>query len=368
MGGDEFTILLADLDGPARRRRRSRRRSSRPCAQPVSIDEHELFVTTSIGIAHLSRRRRRRGDAAQERRPRHVPRQGARAATTIQLATPTRIEQRATERLSLERSLRHALERDELVAALPADGRARHRTASSASRRCCAGTIRSSGLMPARRVHPARRGDAADRADRRVGAAHGLRADEGVARRGTRRSARGGEPLAAPVPAARPACAWSSASSTETGLPPRCSSSRSPRSTAMQNAELTLAILNRLQGDGRPHLHRRLRHRLLVAQLPQALPDRHGEDRPGLRARHRPTPTTRAIVSAVIAMARALNLRVIAEGVETEEQLAFLRREQCEEMQGFLYSQPLLGDRVRAGAAGHRKVQLQPVGTGPAGG
>ena len=48
-----------------------------------------------------------------------------------------------------------------------------------------------------------------------------------------------------------------------------------------------------------------------------------------------------AIISAVISMARALNLRVIAEGVETEEQLAFLRREQCSEMQGFLYSQPL---------------------------
>jgi len=48
-----------------------------------------------------------------------------------------------------------------------------------------------------------------------------------------------------------------------------------------------------------------------------------------------------AIISAVISMARALNLRVVAEGVETEEQLAFLRREQCAEMQGFLYSEPL---------------------------
>ena len=53
------------------------------------------------------------------------------------------------------------------------------------------------------------------------------------------------------------------------------------------------------------------------------------------------TPDDAAIITAVISMARALNLRVIADGVETEEQLAFLRREQCGEMQGFLYSEPL---------------------------
>jgi EAL domain-containing protein (putative c-di-GMP-specific phosphodiesterase class I) len=53
------------------------------------------------------------------------------------------------------------------------------------------------------------------------------------------------------------------------------------------------------------------------------------------------TKNDAAIISAVISMARALDLRVIAEGVETEEQLAFLRREHCAEMQGFLYSQPL---------------------------
>ena len=38
-----------------------------------------------------------------------------------------------------------------------------------------------------------------------------------------------------------------------------------------------------------------------------------------------------AIISAVISMARALKLRVVAEGVETEEQLAFLRRQHCDE-------------------------------------
>jgi diguanylate cyclase (GGDEF)-like protein len=47
------------------------------------------------------------------------------------------------------------------------------------------------------------------------------------------------------------------------------------------------------------------------------------------------------ITKAIIAMAHSLKLRVLAEGVETEEQLAFLHEHGCEVLQGFLYSRPL---------------------------
>lgn len=55
-------------------------------------------------------------------------------------------------------------------------------------------------------------------------------------------------------------------------------------------------------------------------------------------------PNAKAIVKAIIAMAHNLNMKVLAEGVETEEQFEFLRSHNCEEVQGFLYSQPVPAD------------------------
>jgi EAL domain-containing protein (putative c-di-GMP-specific phosphodiesterase class I) len=54
-----------------------------------------------------------------------------------------------------------------------------------------------------------------------------------------------------------------------------------------------------------------------------------------------------AIVSAILAMARSLRLRVVAEGVETAEQLAMLERHGCEIAQGFYFSRPLPADEIR---------------------
>ncbi|MFI5011729.1 MAG: EAL domain-containing protein [Hyphomicrobiales bacterium] len=52
-------------------------------------------------------------------------------------------------------------------------------------------------------------------------------------------------------------------------------------------------------------------------------------------------PQSAAIIRAVLGLSRGLYLPVIAEGVETEEQLAFLAREQCDQVQGYLIGRPL---------------------------
>ena len=60
-----------------------------------------------------------------------------------------------------------------------------------------------------------------------------------------------------------------------------------------------------------------------------------------------------AITLAIISMAHSLDLKVVAEGVENEAQLAFLKARQCDEVQGYLISRPVnaaqFGDLLRAG-------------------
>jgi EAL domain-containing protein (putative c-di-GMP-specific phosphodiesterase class I) len=66
------------------------------------------------------------------------------------------------------------------------------------------------------------------------------------------------------------------------------------------------------------------------------------------------------IVSAVIGMGRNLKLRVIAEGVETDAQLAFLRMQRCDEGQGFKFSHPLSAEDFARRLVGGNDGQPRP--------
>jgi diguanylate cyclase len=64
-------------------------------------------------------------------------------------------------------------------------------------------------------------------------------------------------------------------------------------------------------------------------------------------------PNDAAIVSAVIAMSKQLGIRTVAEVVETQAQLAFLSRLDCDEYQGYLFSKPIPAAEVFALIQGH---------------
>ncbi len=131
---------------------------------------------------------------------------------------------------------------------------------------------------------------------------------------------------------------------TETGLPARCVELELTETFLMQDSKSTAAVMDALKDTG----------------VSLALDD-FGTGYSSLsHLRHFPIDTLKidrafvhglatnaddaCIVSAVIQMGRTLNIRTVAEGIETPEQLAFLQAKNCSEGQGFCLSQPLAAE------------------------
>jgi diguanylate cyclase (GGDEF)-like protein len=76
-------------------------------------------------------------------------------------------------------------------------------------------------------------------------------------------------------------------------------------------------------------------------------------------------PDDAAIATAIISMAKSMNLKVIAEGVEDEAQMSFLRAQRCDEIQGYYFSKPLLADECAAKMRGTSSWLASTAGSDP---
>lgn len=149
---------------------------------------------------------------------------------------------------------------------------------------------------------------------------------------------------------------------------PHCLVLELTESLIMDNSELAIASMHRLTGMGvRIALDDFGTGYSSLSYLTRFPLDKLKIDRSFILPIGTPTGEEgEAIVQSVISMAKALKLRVIAEGVETEEQAQFLSRNGCDELQGYLYARPLtaaalqelLVARREQGGAGSTRLGL----------
>jgi len=127
----------------------------------------------------------------------------------------------------------------------------------------------------------------------------------------------------------------------EEGLPPEYLELELTESVAMHNPPSVIAMMNKLHecgvrmsiddfGTGYSSLSYLKKFKVYKLKIDQSFVRDISKD-----------PEDKAIVSAIINLSKSLGLRTIAEGVETEGQLAFLREQGCDELQGYLFSKPV---------------------------
>jgi diguanylate cyclase (GGDEF)-like protein/PAS domain S-box-containing protein len=336
MGGDEFTVLLADLKTPDAAAKIAQKVLD-TVALPLQIEGTELFITTSIGIALFPSD----GDSAEEllaNADHAMYRAKDAGRNSYQMFTPA-MNSRALERLSLENDLRHALDRGELELHYQpqiniASGRVTGVEALLRWNRPGFGLVGPKDFIPiaeeTRLIVPI--GEWVLReACRQAREWQGDRASG--FRMAVNLSARQFQHSDLPQVIA--------AALEHSGLTPSDLELEITESLAMQNTSRTIATLHRLRemgvqiaiddfGTGHSSLNYLRSFPIDSVKIDQEFVQEIEASAPD-----------RAIVSAVIGMARGLRLRVTAEGVETPEQLQFLREQGCEEVQGFLFGEPV---------------------------
>ncbi len=353
LGGDEFTILLPELsavdDVP-----RIAQKLVDAFGQSFQLEGQEFAITTSLGIS-LYPADGTDGETLLKNADSAMYRAKEQGGNTHQFCTPA-MRARASERLTLERGLRKALERDEFVVYYQPqvslrDGRIFGVETLIRWRHPDKGLIPPAAFIP-------------------VAEETGLivRLGQWVLQSACAQAKswrdRGYPPLRVAVNlSARQFRQQDLVPQvldilTQTGLAPTWLDLEITESLAMYNVEATITALRAFAGSGIEISmddfgtgHSSLGY-LKQFPLDTLKIDRtfvSGIDRSGQDA---------AIVKAILTMAHGLNIKVIAEGVETDKQLTFLRQHGCEGIQGYLFSPAVPAEVLEGYLVADRRLEI----------
>ncbi|PWF42252.1 EAL domain-containing protein [Massilia glaciei] len=335
LGGDEFTVVLSEVEGAAPAAAAAQN-ICRVLAAPFQIDGHDIFVTSSVGIAMYPHDG---SDVATLVKHADTAMYRAKKTNTGFQFYEASMEQSISEHVRMESDLRRALENGELEVFYQPQARF--------------DTEQIIGMEALVRWHHPTRGDVVPVEFIPLAEETGLinRLGEWVLRTAC---AQAQQWRVEGLPMMRLAvnvsvrqllqknfAATVEAALVDTGLAPELLELEITESTLMEHAQDTLQALDRLRqlgvrlsiddfGTGYSSLSYLKRFpvdiikidRSFVRDVPQDADDA-------------------AIVTGIIALAHSLRLEVVAEGVETEAQRAFLRGQNCDLLQGFWLSPAL---------------------------
>ena len=340
-GGDEFIINLSVLNDMKDAVRIAQKITD--CfKKPFVIAGQELFVTTSIGIS-IFPHDGRTGDVLVKHADVAMYRAKEQGRNNFQLYTPE-MNTKAFERLSLENSLRRALEREEFtlyyqpkvnieygqITCMEALARWQHPTMGLIEPARFIPLAEETGLIVPFGGWVLRTACRQNRIWQRAGYP-----PMQVAVNLSARQFQSGD-LVETVEAALD----------ESGLDPRWLVLEVTESIMMDNTDGSIGTLRKLEqmgihisiddfGTGYSSLHYLKKLPIHSLKIDRSFVSDITSN-----------PDDEAIASAVIAMAKGLNLKVVAEGVETVEQLEVLRALDCQYMQGNLFSRPVPPDQL----------------------
>jgi len=335
-GGDEFVVVISDLvEADAALQIATTIREA--IARPVNINEHELVVTCSIGISLFPRDGEdvqtlvKHADVAMSR----AKEQGSNMA---QFYT-NGINARSLARMTMEKHLWRALERDELLL--------------NYQPKVCLRTGRIAGMEALIRWRNPEMGLVSPASFIPLAEETGIieSIGEWVIRTACAQNKAwqdaGFPPVAVAVNLSARQLRQANIAGIvrkilhETGLAPRYLEIELTESMVMQHVDRATEILNELKrmgtrlslddfGTGYSSLSYLKRFPFDTLKVDQSFVRDITSD-----------PDSAAIAKTVIAMAHSLHMKVIAEGVETEGQLNYLRAHACDEIQGYYFSRPV---------------------------